>query len=157
MSAKSVKAAVRVLMVEAGLIEGGQVDVRYPRVLDNSQGRHIVLWSRRAHEVRMAGSGRSAGPIHGVKSVPWNLVVHVNQWGKNVETDYDDFEDFINKLLALFRANSTLPGGADPDGGSIVLNFAEEMDIENIEPEYTAQFQHYQTIITVLVEEIYNG
>lgn len=157
MSAKSVKAAVRQLMVEAELIEGGQVDVRYPRLLDNSQGRHIVLWSRRAHEVRLAGSGRSAGPIHGVKSVPWHLIVHVNQWGQNAEIDYDDFEDFIDKLLALFRANSTLPNGADPAGGSVVLNFAEEMDIENIEPDYTAQFMHFQTIVTVLVEEIYNG
>lgn len=157
MSQRTVKAAVRQLMVENGLTEEANILVRYPRTRDNANGFSVVLWARRAREVRTAGSGRSAGPIQGIKTVPWSLVVTVLSWGSNIELDYDAFEGFIDKMLAVFRANSTLPNGADPDGGSVVLNFAEEMEIDNIEPQYSAQFALFQTIVVVKVEEIYNG
>lgn len=157
MSGRTIKAAVAELLIQEMGIEGHKIFTRYPRTLSNDMGTAVVLWIRRGQERRFAGSGRSAGPIHGVKTVPWTLAVHVNQWGHNIETDYDTFETFIDKMLQVFRMSSVLPGAVDPDNGSQVLSFGENMDIENLEPGHTAQFIHFQAFINVGVEEIYNA
>lgn len=157
MSQRTIKAAVQRLMEENLDLSTTTVFERYPRYIDNSKGRVVVLWCRRAREKRFAGSGRSAGPIHGVKTVPWVLDVHVTQWGQAVEADYNDFEDFVDTLLELFRMNSVLPNAVDEANGSQVLNFGEEMDIENIVPEIRQQFVKFQMIVSVKVEEIYNA
>lgn len=160
MSTKTIKQAVAKRLIEEKLATKSQILTRYPRDRNNADAvnmTNVILWARYGREVRKAGSGRSAGPIQGVKQVPWNLIVHITRWGVEVEADYDEFEDLVDKMLAVFRSSTVLPYAEDQDGGSQVLSFAEEMSIENIEPQYAQQFVLFQTIITIKVEEIYNA
>lgn len=163
MSSRTIKAAVRAMLEEhiPTAPENGKIKIleRYPRSLDNAYtGGLIILWMRRGTDERWAGSGQSLGPQHGVRKLTWTLLVNLINWGTAIETDYDAFEDLESKILQIFRSNSSLDGRADdPEVGSQVLTFANEIQVEEVEPQAAGKFLRYQSIIAVKVEEIYNA
>ncbi len=158
MTAKSIKAGVKTLLTNNVNLEenGYQVLEYYPRTINNSKGKVVVIWVRRGKEERFAGSGRSLGPVQGVKRIPWLVQTSIIAWGTAVDLEYPVFEDLVDRILETYRKNNTFGDYQAPEG-SQVLNFGETQEIDNIEPHYVGQFLRYQTVITTTCEEIENA
>lgn len=129
-----------------------------PRSLESSKAPVLYLECGPGREHRMAGSGRSLGTIHGVKQVDWELRVTVVDWGKVAQVDGDAFEALVAQVAAELRASVDLAGLGDrPNEGSQVLNYGQNIDFDDAEPQASGQFIRYQTTIIVGVEELYNA
>lgn len=158
MSASGINDAVKTLLQNnmGDEFTAANLMTYYPRTFQSSRSPQVVIWSRRGREQRFAGSGRSLGPVHGVKKVYWGTTIDFMSWGQVIATAMLPFEEKLNKMLEVFRNNINLAGLADTDNSKI-LNFGENMDYELLEPQLNGQFIMYRAVITAQVEEIYDA
>ncbi len=157
MTERSIKDGIKTLLTQNLDVEGLEIVLleRWNRTLSNSKGPSVVLWAAEGQETRFAGSGRSAGPVQGVKKVLWRIESTITSFGQSPE-DYDNHEDLVAKILEIYRLNNTL-GGYQAPVGSQVLNFGESQIPTNIPPTYVGQYMRYRTVVKTTCEEIYNA